>query len=401
MKIKFWGVRGSTPTPERRNSRYGGNTPCIEVRLANGTIIILDCGSGIRGLGKHLLREFGERPIHAFVLLTHFHWDHIQGIPFFTPLYKKGNAFLFHSAQKKGPDLEAAILGQMADPFFPVDMRVMGASRHFYQLDDRPIDLNGAIITSAPLNHPQGCVAYRIEADGGVFVLATDTEPGSPLHDRSVRDIAKGADALVYDAQYTPEQLAGEKKGWGHSTWLEGTRIALESGVKRLILFHHDPDNDDLFVDGLVEKARQEFPFVTGASETLELDLPAGEDAHASLANGSDRRQERRYHVELPVRLGWRGPDGERVEEEGVAQDLSRTGIFFIAPTDVIPGQPVEVEIILPDEITHRGDVGFRFIAHPVRSERSNGAQSRGYSVGARLEIPGDSVPDEAELPLK
>jgi phosphoribosyl 1,2-cyclic phosphodiesterase len=374
MRIKFWGVRGSTPTPERRNSRYGGNTACVEVRLANGTLIILDCGSGLRGLGKSLLREFGERPIHAFVFLTHFHWDHIQGIPFFLPLYKKGNSFLFHSVCRKGVELRSAVVGQMMNPYFPVDMSAMGAVRHFYDLDESPIHLNGATIRSAPLNHPQECVGYRIEADGGVFVLATDTEPGSAFHDRSVRELAQGAEVLVYDAQYTPEQLGGEKKGWGHSSWLEGTRIARECGVKRLILFHHDPDNDDAFVDGLVEKAQQEFPSVHGASEGAEIKLPQGVMTSAEVAEASNRRRERRYLLELPVRVGWRDSNGHTLEAQGVAQDVSRSGIYFVVPGEVSVERPLELELLIPDDITHRGEMTFRFIAQPVRQDLLDGA---------------------------
>src|SRR3972149_39722 len=177
MKIKIWGARGSTPTPERRNSRYGGNTTCIEVRLANGTLIVLDCGSGLRGLGKSLLREFGEHPVHGYVFLTHFHWDHIQGIPFFVPLYKRGNLFLFHSVLRKGLELKGAIEGQMVNPYFPVDMSAMGAVRHFYDLDAEPIDLQGAVIKSAPLNHPGEAVGYR--AAGGGAALPTPAPPPS------------------------------------------------------------------------------------------------------------------------------------------------------------------------------------------------------------------------------
>lgn len=402
MKIKFWGVRGSTPTPERRNSRYGGNTPCIEVRLANGTLIVLDCGSGLRGLGKSLLRDFGERPILGYVFLTHFHWDHIQGIPFFLPLYKRGNIFLFHSVLRKGLELKGAIEGQMVNPYFPVDMSVMGSTRHFYDLDERPVNLQGAVISSAPLNHPQECVGYRVEADGGVFVLATDTEPGSPMHDRSVRELAKGADVLVYDGQYTPEQLQGEKKGWGHSSWLEGIRIARESRVQRLILFHHDPDNDDAFVDGLVEKASQEFPNVSGAAEGLEIDLPKGIITRVNLPTGTDRRREHRYQLELPLRLGWQGHGGETMEAQGVVQDLSKSGIYFIAPGEMRTDQPVDVEMVLPDEITHRGDVAFRYVAQPVRQERINGAadiRTPSLGVAARLVLPEKSSPDEEALP--
>ena len=374
MRIKLWGVRGSTPTPERRNSRYGGNTPCIEVRLDNGTLIILDCGSGLRSLGKSLLREFGEHPIRGYVFMTHFHWDHIQGIPFFLPLYRKGNIFLFHSVLRKGLELRGAVEGQMVNPYFPVDMSVMGAVRHFFDLDERPIDLNGAILSSAPLNHPQECVGYRVDADGASFVLATDTEPGSPFHDRSVRDLARGADILVYDAQYTPEQLQGDKKGWGHSSWLEGTRIAKECGVKQLILFHHDPDNDDAFVDGLVEKARQEFPHVMAAAEGMEIELPGGLIEEATFSEGFERRRDRRFQLQLPVRLARKVGGTTSNHGAGVSQDLSRSGIYFFTPNDLPADEPFELEVVVPDEITHHGDLAFRFEAKPIRVERVNGA---------------------------
>ncbi len=397
MRIKFWGVRGSTPTPERRNSRYGGNTACVEIRLANGTIIILDCGSGVRALGKSLMREFGEHPIHGYVFMTHFHWDHIQGIPFFAPLYRKGNIFLFHSVLRKGLELRAAVEGQMVNPYFPVDMSAMGAVRHFYDLDERPIDINGAKISSAPLCHPQECVGYRIEADGATFVFATDTEPGSPFHDRAVRDLAQGADVLVYDGQYTPEQLLAEKKGWGHSSWLEGTRIANECGVKQLLLFHHDPENDDAFVDGLVERARQEFPGTVGAAEGMELELPGGLIAQAPLAEESERRCARRYLIQVPVHLGLRNRRGEIRPAEGFSEDLSRTGVYFVTPAEIEPDRPVELEVIVPDELTHRGDLAFRFTAQPVRVERLNGSgkyRAPVNGVGARrLATKEDEMP--------
>jgi phosphoribosyl 1,2-cyclic phosphodiesterase len=391
MHVKFWGVRGSTPTPERRNSRYGGNTPCLEVRLANGTLIIFDCGSGLRALGKSLEREYGDRPIRGYVFLTHFHWDHIQGIPFFQPLYRKGNTFLFHSVKRKTTDLKRAIEGQMVNPYFPVNVSAMKAARHYFELDHRPFGLNGAIVSSAPLNHPQDCVAYRVEADGSTFVFATHTEPGSAAHDRAIRDLSREADLLVYDAQFAPEQLQGDKKGWGHSSWLEGVHVARESGAKHLILFHHDPDHDDAIVDRFVEKAREEFSQATGAAEGLGVRLPEVVVEGVQLMHPVERRQERRYRLQIPVRLGWTGAGGEIQKAPGMARDVSRSGIYFVTPAKLTANQPAELEIILPDEITHRGEVVLRFAVRPLRLEQLNetaGFDAPVVGVAARVQLP-------------
>ena len=284
MRIKFWGVRGSIPTPERRNSRYGGNMPCIEVRLEDRNLIILDCGTGQRPLGKSLVREAAGAPIRAHIFLTHFHWDHVQGIPFFTPFYSPLNTFVIRAATWRRQEIESVIKRQMMYPFFPVSPSVMGATRHIPQDEHWPVKACSATVKFAPLNHPQGCVAYRVEADGSAFVYATDTELGSLEHGRALRDLAEGADVLVYDAQYTPAQLSREKKGWGHSSWLEGTRIARDAGIKRVILFHHDRDSDDSTIDSSVENAREEFPATSAAAEGMVWTLRNGEVAEESKA---------------------------------------------------------------------------------------------------------------------
>jgi phosphoribosyl 1,2-cyclic phosphodiesterase len=337
----------------------------------------------MRGLGKSLQSEFGEQPIHASLFLTHFHWDHIQGIPFFLPLYQRGNRFMFHSVLRTGSGLKDAIEGQMANPYFPVNMGVMAAKRQFSNLDGNPVSLKGATLRSASLNHPQGCVAYRIDADGGAFVLATDNEPGSPVHDKALRELAQGADVMVYDAQYTPEQMAAEKKGWGHSSWLEGVRIAQECKVKTLILFHHDPDSNDDFVDGLVMSARQEFPHTWGANEGLTITVPYGVITHPMQIGGSERRVNRRYQMELPLRVTWRDADGKSCEAVGMAKDISRNGIFFIIPEMIRADEPVQLELVLPDEITHRGELRIKLSARPVRQEQVGDALRRETSVVA------------------
>lgn len=389
MKIKFWGVRGSIPTPERRNSRYGGNTACLEVRLRDGTIIILDCGSGLRSLGRSLEREFADSPLCCHIFLTHFHWDHIQGIPFFSPLYKEGNEFFFYSIRRGEKELKAAVEGQMINPYFPVDMSFLRSTRHFYDLDYDPIGINSAVVVrSAPLNHPQECVAYRIEADGASFVFATDNEPGSAFHDDSIRELSQGADLLIYDAQYSPEQLKAERIGWGHSSWLEGTRIAKECGVEHLLLFHHDPDRDDAAVDGLVERARQDFHRTIGAAEGLEIDL-----TNAKLRDGyhgtiGERRENPRFRIDVPVNLIWRENNGDKQQACGIAMDMSGSGIFFMLPNSISVGRSLEVEVTLPNEITRSGDLTLLCAAEVIRQEgnhRSVGLATASRGIAARL----------------
>ncbi len=270
MHVKFWGVRGSTPTPQLENMRYGGNTSCVEVRL-NGQTYIFDCGTGFRNLGKHLTQHSSGAPIHAHIFLSHFHWDHIQGIPFFAPLYDSAeNHFLFHSSSRTR-GLQRALEEQMADPYFPVNMTEMAAHRHFYDIEEGRVPFDDCVIQSKWLNHPQGCLGFRLETDHGVLVYATDNEPGHEVFDRNVRKLAEGADVLIYDAQYLPEEYAAKKRGWGHSHWREAINIVMESGAKELVLFHHDPDHSDTCIDTVVQQASSYYPKVRAASEGMEL----------------------------------------------------------------------------------------------------------------------------------
>ena len=273
MRVKFWGVRGSTPTPQAENMRYGGNTSCVEVRVGE-QLYIFDCGTGFRVLGQQLRDEFGEKklPLSAHVFVSHFHWDHIQGIPFFRPLYDRADSqFLFHCSSRTR-SLKQVMDEQMASPYFPVNLSQMQAQQKFYDIDSGRLNLeNGVQIQTSWLNHPQGCMGFRMETKDGVMVYATDNEPGDAAFDKSVRKLAEGADVLIYDAQYLPEEYAAEKRGWGHSHWREAVNVVMESGAKELVLFHHDPDHTDVIIDKIVHDARNYYPKVRAAAEGMEI----------------------------------------------------------------------------------------------------------------------------------
>jgi phosphoribosyl 1,2-cyclic phosphodiesterase len=272
MKIRFWGVRGSTPTPQPENMHYGGNTACVELRI-NGHIYIFDCGTGFRNLGKSLMAEYGANPIYAHVFLSHFHWDHIQGIPFFQPLYENPDNYFFFHSSSRNRGLQRTIEEQMADPYFPVDMTEMAAHCNFYDIEEDKVAFDDCTVQSLWLNHPQGCLGFRVETANSAFVYATDNEPGHPVFDRNVRKLAEGADILVYDAQFLPSEYETRRRGWGHSHWREAVDIAQASGVKELILYHHDPDHDDGCVDTIVKEASEHFASVRAAHEGLEIEL--------------------------------------------------------------------------------------------------------------------------------
>jgi phosphoribosyl 1,2-cyclic phosphodiesterase len=328
-KLIFWGVRGSTPTPERDTWRYGGNTPCLELTAPDGTHFILDCGTGLRTLGNRWTAQANGRGIQAHVLVTHYHWDHIQGIPFFHPFFESQNHFHFYSFQSKylGPDsLRKVLQAQLASPYFPVDVSMMTAGRDFREVTGGDNwEVCGTHITSAWLNHPQGCLGYRLDTSGGSIVYATDNEPGVAEFDANLRQLAHAADVLIYDAQYSPEQLASERKGWGHSSWLEGVKIAREAKVRNLILFHHDPDSTDRMVDGFLSAARQEFPATWAATEGMSIALS---ERGVNVTMRESRLGQRR-RLRFNAVVSGHCEDGTPFQEKATVRDLSLQGAYL------------------------------------------------------------------------
>jgi phosphoribosyl 1,2-cyclic phosphodiesterase len=265
LAVKFRGVRGSIPTPARENLGFGGNTTCLEVRSSEGDLLMIDAGSGARQFGMDLVREFAGGNLDLHVLFTHFHWDHIQGLPFFAPLAGRTNRLTFHSA-RPAEETRNILAGQMLKPYYPIGFDDLPAPREFVQTTCQSTKIGNIVVHPFPLNHPQGANGYRLEYGGAVIVHASDQEHGDPRLDSVLREYAQGADALIYDAQYSPEEYEA-RRGWGHSTWLEAARVARDAHVKRLILFHHDPTHDDGTVQKFVDQARQTFENTEAAKE--------------------------------------------------------------------------------------------------------------------------------------
>ena len=330
-KLSFWGVRGSTPTVDPATWRYGGNTPCLELVAPDGTQFILDCGTGLRMLGSRWSLPNGGRSNGTHILVTHYHWDHIQGIPFFAPLYVESNEFHFYSFRSKflgKESLKQVFEAQMATPYFPVDLSAMSAKRKFKEVEGGDTIVIGENkITARWLNHPQGCLGFRIETPAGTVVYATDNEPGDAKLEENLRLLAADADILINDAQYTPEQLATTRRGWGHSSWMEGVKIAQQVHAKTLVLFHHDPDSTDRMVDSILRNAREDFDSVFAASEGMVITLGSTGDRVQAHMPGT--RTALRREAQFRAKVTGVTEGGKEFEEETVVKDLSLQGALI------------------------------------------------------------------------
>ncbi len=306
-RIKFWGVRGSIPTPGVGTVRYGGNTSCVEIR-AEGEIIILDAGSGIRLLGQSLQQEFGSAPINLSLLISHTHWDHIQGLPFFLPAYGPQNQLRVFGYDGTRARLGEILAGQMETPFFPVSMAELPGKIEIEELHDMDFQIGKVGVRAKFLNHPGVCAGYRIFTGAGSVAYMPDNEPFEQLDEQLLNrgagntghqyklpaqeradlvEFLRGADLLILDAQYTDEEYQSHI-GWGHGSLSSVVSLAADTDARRLILFHHDPNHDDATVDKLVEKARMQMAqlgksiTVEAAQEGSEVILQPQTPGHAS-----------------------------------------------------------------------------------------------------------------------
>ncbi len=271
--LRFWGVRGSIPTADQEQLLIGGNTSCVELTTADGSHIIFDSGTGIRGLGNHIARLHNE-PYDIHLFLSHTHWDHIIGIPFFAPLHQPFAKIHVYGPERANEPLDQAILALFKSPYFPLHFSKLKALLTFKELSEGEVVFgHGFKVKYAPHPHPNGALSYRLEVNGRVITYVTDIEHTKDRLVKSVIELSREADVLIHDCQFHKDDLPAHRS-WGHSSWEECTRVAQEAGVKELFLFHFDPNYTDYDVLDMERRAQAVFPHTTAARQGMALEIP-------------------------------------------------------------------------------------------------------------------------------
>ena len=278
MKVKFYGTRGSVPVCNPEFQEFGGNTTCFQISFPDtGQIAIIDAGTGIRDLGKAFVAA-GQQQDEIFIAFTHFHWDHIQGFPFFAPAFDPGQKIniLALGKGRRITNLRRIFATQMRAEYFPVQLDCMGASFEFLHLDKASEYFYGdhgtlTKVTANRHSHPGGAYGFRVERQGKVLVICTDIEHGDEI-DPNVVKLSQGADLLIHEAQYTNAELKS-RRGWGHSSYEQALQVAAMAGVKMLAITHHDPDHDDAFLRQMERECQRQFSHCILAREKMEITL--------------------------------------------------------------------------------------------------------------------------------
>lgn len=367
MRVRFWGTRGSIPTPGPATTKYGGNTSCVEVLTDDGTHIILDCGSGARDLGQHLLKsqrpESGGLRLHLFI--GHTHWDHIQGFPFFVPAFLPDSELNIYAAAAFQRSLEESLSGQMQYAYFPVKLRDLQSRLHFTDLEEGFFRVGDVLVETQHLNHTAPTMAYRLTADGATVAYTTDHEPfwkpgaSDFRHPGDQRHIGflQGADLVIHDSQYTEAEYP-QKIGWGHSTVEYATDVCLAAGVGTLALFHHDPTRDDAALEQIEAMARDRIQGrgssmdVFAAAEGLSIDVVGRGSAPRQTGVSAIRRYSINGRRVLLVGL-------EDTTREALSTELGEENLTLLYAPDA-PTALERVEAMSPDLVVVSTPLGRR-----------------------------------------
>jgi phosphoribosyl 1,2-cyclic phosphodiesterase len=406
VKIRFWGTRGSLAKPGPKTVRFGGNTSCVEVQSAAGTRLVIDCGTGAHELGQAIMREGG--PSRGHVLISHTHWDHIQGIPFFAPLFVPGNSWDIYAPQGFGESLKETLAGQMEYTYFPVTPEAFGAQVRYHNLGEGSFRIDDLTIRTRYLNHPALTLAFRVEGDGASFTYSCDHEPHSRdlalgegmIHgeDLAHAEFMAGVDLVIHDAQYVADEYRA-KQGWGHSTVEYAVAIGRAAGADQLALTHHDPSRTDDQIDEILARIRDQIgtgkPQVIAAFEGLEIRIgqQEGKVAPAPLPNVESAIRTDDAQEEALVLLIASGDEAaERIERATAAEPvrLMRAESLEEAasllngrrPSLVLVEDGVEMQPFIPTRLqspTNPGESHFVLLG-------GAGAAERGYAD--RLEEP-------------
>ncbi|TAJ19810.1 MAG: MBL fold metallo-hydrolase [Dehalococcoidia bacterium] len=273
MQLHIHGARGSSVVSGPAFARYGGHTTCYEIVTPEGQRLIVDAGSGLIRLQAALPQADDAQPFEATVLLTHFHWDHLLGLAAFRPLYLASSKMQFIAIPPAGHTIESALDGAIRPPWWPVRFLDATAKKTFQPISEGTLRVGDVEVTALRLNHPGGVTGYRLEAGGRALVIATDVQIGDPASDAALGRLAEGANVLVHDAQYTPEEWVTTRRGWGHSTWEQATAVASAAHVDRLVLTSHDVERTDDDIDTIVLAARERFAATDAAFEGQVIDV--------------------------------------------------------------------------------------------------------------------------------